>query len=106
VNDVIARVAARAHGPDHVVDIVRGSWSTHLDPMCYDGDTDRRNARVVIDACKPFARRDSFRWWRARAASLMRASRRNGRRICRRGFEGRWESGRLGARAFRPPFAT
>jgi hypothetical protein len=28
--------------------------------MCYDGDTDRRNSRVVIDACKPFARRDSF----------------------------------------------
>ena len=23
-------------------------------------ETDRRNARVVIDACKPFARRDTF----------------------------------------------
>jgi hypothetical protein len=28
--------------------------------MCYDSETDRRNARVVIDACKPFARRDTF----------------------------------------------
>ena len=28
--------------------------------MCYDGDTDRRNARVVVDACKPWSRRDTF----------------------------------------------
>ena len=28
--------------------------------MCYDGDTDRRNTRVVIDACKPFRRLKSF----------------------------------------------
>jgi hypothetical protein len=27
--------------------------------MAYDAD-DPRNARVVIDACKPFKRRDSF----------------------------------------------
>ena len=46
--------------PREDVDIVRGCWSTHLDPMCYDGDTARRNARVVIDACKPFGRRDTF----------------------------------------------
>ena len=40
--------------------MIRGCWSSHLDPMCYDGDTDRRNARLVIDACKPFERRDTF----------------------------------------------
>jgi hypothetical protein len=28
--------------------------------MCYDGDTDRRNGRVIIDATRPFRRRDSF----------------------------------------------
>jgi hypothetical protein len=28
--------------------------------MCYDGDTDRRNSRVVINACKPFRRRHTF----------------------------------------------
>jgi 4-hydroxy-3-polyprenylbenzoate decarboxylase len=39
---------------------VRGGWSSALDPMCYDGDTDRRNSRVVIDACKPFNRRNTF----------------------------------------------
>jgi hypothetical protein len=36
-----------------------GCWSTALDPMAYAAD-DPRNARVVIDACKPFRRRDSF----------------------------------------------
>ncbi|HEV8281257.1 MAG TPA: hypothetical protein VGQ02_05330, partial [Candidatus Limnocylindrales bacterium] len=38
---------------------LRGCWSTALDPMAY-GPEDPRNARVVIDACKPWARRDSF----------------------------------------------
>ena len=33
--------------------------ATTLDPMAYSHD-DPRNARVVIDACKPWARRDSF----------------------------------------------
>jgi hypothetical protein len=28
--------------------------------MCYDGDTDRRNSRVVIDACVPFRRKKTF----------------------------------------------
>jgi len=59
INDVIWAMCTRCD-PREDVDIVHGCWSTHLDPMCYDGDTDRRNSRVVIDACKPFARRDSF----------------------------------------------
>ena len=43
------------------VDIVHGGWSSALDPMCYDtDDTDRRNSRVVIDACIPFNRRKTF----------------------------------------------
>jgi hypothetical protein len=28
--------------------------------MCYDGDVDRRNSRVVIDACIPFRRKKTF----------------------------------------------
>ena len=59
INDVIWAMCTRCDPRDDV-DIIRGCWSTHLDPMCYDSETDRRNARVVIDACKPFARRDSF----------------------------------------------
>ena len=38
---------------------MRGCWSTVLDPMVY-GTDDPRNARVVIDACTPFRRRDTF----------------------------------------------
>jgi hypothetical protein len=41
------------------METLRGCWSTALDPMAYAAD-DPRNARVVIDACKPFNRRDSF----------------------------------------------
>ena len=59
INHVIWAMCTRCD-PREDVDIIRGCWSTHLDPMCYDGETDRRNARVVIDACKPFARRDTF----------------------------------------------
>ncbi|MBM3485718.1 MAG: UbiD family decarboxylase [Alphaproteobacteria bacterium] len=59
INDVIWAMCTR-FDPREGMEIIRGCWSTHLDPMCYDGDTDRRNARVVIDACRPFNRRDTF----------------------------------------------
>ena len=39
--------------------MLRGCWSTALDPMAYSDD-DPRNARIVIDACKPWNRRDTF----------------------------------------------
>jgi 4-hydroxy-3-polyprenylbenzoate decarboxylase len=45
--------------PREGLEVLRGCWSTVLDPMCYS-ETDPRNARVVIDACKPFSRRDTF----------------------------------------------
>ena len=45
--------------PREGLEILRGCWSTVLDPMCYS-ETDPRNARVVIDACRPFGRRDTF----------------------------------------------
>jgi len=41
------------------MEVLRGCWSTVLDPMVYSTE-DPRNARVVIDACKPWARRDTF----------------------------------------------
>ena len=59
INDVIWAMSTR-FDPREDIDIVHGCWSTHLDPMCYDDETDRRNSRVVIDACKPFRRRDTF----------------------------------------------
>jgi len=45
--------------PREGLEILRGCWSTALDPMAYSA-TDPRNARVVIDACTPFGRRDTF----------------------------------------------
>ena len=45
--------------PREGMEILRGCWTTALDPMAY-GEKDPRNARVVIDACKPFGRRDTF----------------------------------------------
>ena len=45
--------------PREGMEILRGCWSTVLDPMAYGSD-DPRNARVVIDACRPWSRRDTF----------------------------------------------
>jgi 3-polyprenyl-4-hydroxybenzoate decarboxylase len=45
--------------PREGLEILRGCWSGTSDPMNY-GSNDTRNARVVIDACKPWSRRDSF----------------------------------------------
>jgi 4-hydroxy-3-polyprenylbenzoate decarboxylase len=59
MNDVIWAMCTR-FDPREDMELVKGCWSTHLDPMCYDGDSDRRNARVVIDACKPWARYKDF----------------------------------------------
>jgi UbiD family decarboxylase len=45
--------------PREDLEVLRGCWSTVLDPMVYS-ESDRRNARVVIDACRPWSRRDTF----------------------------------------------
>ncbi len=58
VNDVIWSMCTR-FDPREDMEVLRGNWSTHLDPMVYSHD-DRRNARVVIDACTPWARKDTF----------------------------------------------
>ncbi len=59
MNDVVWAMCTR-FDPREGVDILNGCWSTHLDPMCFDDDHDRRNSRMVIDACIPFARKDTF----------------------------------------------
>jgi 4-hydroxy-3-polyprenylbenzoate decarboxylase len=40
-------------------EILRGNWTGTSDPMNY-GRGDQRNSRVVIDACKPWHRRETF----------------------------------------------
>ena len=58
-SDVIWAMCTRCDPRDQV-DIIHGGWSSALDPMCYDTETDRRNSRVVIDACIPFRRKKTF----------------------------------------------
>jgi len=58
MNAVVWAMCTRLE-PREGIEILRGCWSTALDPMAYAPD-DPRNARVVVDACKPFRRRDDF----------------------------------------------
>jgi 4-hydroxy-3-polyprenylbenzoate decarboxylase len=58
MSDVVWAMCTR-FDPREDLEILKGCWSSGLDPMVY-GDDDRRNARVVIDACKPYARLDTF----------------------------------------------
>jgi len=59
INDVIWAMSTRFDTREGL-DVIEGGWSSALDPMCYDGDSDRRNGRVIVNACKPFRRKDSF----------------------------------------------
>src|SRR6266849_2412333 len=58
-SDVVWAMCTRCDPRDQV-DIIHGGWSSALDPMCYDAETDRRNSRVIIDACIPFRRKKTF----------------------------------------------
>jgi 4-hydroxy-3-polyprenylbenzoate decarboxylase len=43
------------------VDVMKRCWSTPLDPMAYAGEGPRYyNNRMIIDACRPFDRRETF----------------------------------------------
>jgi UbiD family decarboxylase len=59
ISDVIWAMCTRCD-PRAQVDIIHGGWSSALDPMCYDSTNDKRNSRVVIDACIPFNRQKTF----------------------------------------------
>jgi UbiD family decarboxylase len=58
-NDVVWAMCSR-FDPRHQLEVVHGGWSSSLDPMCYDPVHDKRNSRLVIDACIPFSRRSTF----------------------------------------------
>lgn len=46
--------------PREDVEILRGCWSTALDPMSYPPGSRVLNSRVVVDACRPWATRKEF----------------------------------------------
>jgi 4-hydroxy-3-polyprenylbenzoate decarboxylase len=59
-NEVVWALCTRT-SVDRDMDIMRRCWSTSLDPMAYQGDGPGWfNDRVVIDACRPYDRRDTF----------------------------------------------
>ncbi len=68
-DDVVWAMCTRCDPRDQV-DIIDGGWSSALDPMCYDTAEDRRNSRVIIDACIPFRRKRRSRRSRGQSKGL------------------------------------
>ncbi len=49
--------------PAESIDIIRGAWSTHLDPRIPPWEKEKgnlTNSRAIIDACRPFHWKDQF----------------------------------------------
>jgi len=59
IDEVIWAMCTRVD-PREDVDILKNCWSTTLDPMAYPPETRNLNSRMVIDACKPWGRRETF----------------------------------------------
>ena len=59
MNDVLWAMCTRCDPRDQL-DVIEGGWSSALDPMCYDPVNDKRNSRVVVNACIPFNRIATF----------------------------------------------
>jgi len=61
-NEVLWAMCTRTDVAEDV-DILKRMWSTSLDPMAYAGDGNGAryyNNRMIIDACRPYDRLDSF----------------------------------------------
>ena len=59
LNEVIWAMCTRVD-PREDLEVIRRGWSSPLDPMSYPPEDRRFNARVLIDACRPWERRSSF----------------------------------------------
>ena len=59
-NEQIMWAMATRVDPREDVEIIRTSWSTALDPMAYPEGLRALNSRMVFDACRPWARSDTF----------------------------------------------
>jgi UbiD family decarboxylase len=55
INDVLWAMSTRCD-PTRDVDIIRDTWSQRLDPMQHDN----LSSKVIVNACKPFERLDTF----------------------------------------------
>ena len=59
MDEVVWAMCTRLDAREDLV-ILHGCWSSPLDPMSYPPDVRTFNSRLVVDACKPWARRDTF----------------------------------------------
>ncbi len=59
-NEQIMWAMATRVDPREDVEIIRTSWSTALDPMSYPENMRALNSRLVVDACRPWSRKDTF----------------------------------------------
>jgi 4-hydroxy-3-polyprenylbenzoate decarboxylase len=58
-NDLVWALCTRVD-PRTDLTVIEGAWSSPLDPMAYPRSDPRFNARVVIDACRPWDRIATF----------------------------------------------
>ena len=58
LDEVIWAMCTRSD-PGQDIDVLRRTWGSKLDPMLEEG-APPHNSRAVIDACRPFERRDTF----------------------------------------------
>ena len=64
--------------PATSIDIIKGAWSTHLDPRISPEDKEAgnlTNSRAIIDACRPFHWKDEFPPVNSPSLELARESR-------------------------------
>lgn len=58
LDEVVWAMSTRSD-PEQDIDVLRRTWGSKLDPMLAPG-APPHNSRAVIDACRPFERRDTF----------------------------------------------
>lgn len=58
-DDVLWAMCTRMDAANDITTL-KDNWSTPLDPMSYPESSPMFNSRLVIDACKPWLRRESF----------------------------------------------
>lgn len=71
--------------PSESIEIIRGAWSTHLDPRISPEEKKKgnlTNSRAVIDACRPFHWKDEFPKVNAPSLELAKESREKWGYLC------------------------
>ena len=71
--------------PSESIEIIRGTWSTHLDPRISPEDKAKgnlTNSRAIIDACRPFHWKDQFPPVNAPSPALAKESREKWGYLC------------------------